>query len=255
MARAALTTMAIGCLLGGSAAGIGERQSPASPEKLDFTSTGSIAGGIFSSVAFPFKPGIATRWQEIEKNAGQLGPGNCDGDATCRTRLGILEEAVKATQSLPLAQKINAINRAVNRLIDYRSDKDVYGTLDYWAMPKEILAIGKGDCEDFAIMKMAALRSAGVPAESMALVVLRDSGRNFYHAVLAVSTSSHTYVLDNLRDVVLTDRQLPQYQALYSLGAQKAWIHGYKRGSEFAMQKRPTSLETIQPGEGIPNPS
>jgi transglutaminase-like putative cysteine protease len=164
--------------------------------------------------------------------------------------LGLLDDTAKAVRDIPLMLRAVAINTAVNRLIDYRSDKDVYGKLDYWAAPVEILTKGKGDCEDFAILKMAALKAAGVPADSMALVILRDASRNFFHAVLAVSTNSGTYVLDNLRDAVLTDRQLPQYQALYSLSAQGAWVHGYKRGSEFALQKRPTSLETVLPGEG-----
>jgi hypothetical protein len=32
-------------------------------------------------------------------------------------------------------------------------------------------------------------------------------------------------------------------------------VHGYKRGSEFAMQKRPASLDKVLPGEGVANPS
>ena len=61
--------------------------------------------------------------------------------------------------------------------------------LDYWAKPSEILAHRAGDCEDFAILKMAALLRAGIPAQSMSLVVLQDRRRKFFHAVLSVSTS------------------------------------------------------------------
>lgn len=245
---------AAACMLTGSIANVGN--SPASTDtQLDYISTGSVVTGIFASVAFPFKPGMAVRWAEIEASADKLAPEYCDGLAACRIRLSLLQDTTNAVQDQSVVGKITAVNKVINRLIDYRSDKDTYGVLDYWATPKEVLASGKGDCEDFAILKMAALRAAGLPADSMALVVLRDSSRNFYHAVLAVSTSSNTYVLDNLRDAVLTDRQLPQYQALYSLSMQKAWIHGYKRGSEFAMQKRPKSLESVQPGEGIRDPS
>jgi predicted transglutaminase-like cysteine proteinase len=166
----------------------------------------------------------------------------------------LLNDTTDAVRDLSLMRQVEAVNTAVNRLIYYKSDKDIYGKLDYWATPAEILTKGKGDCEDFAILKMAALRAVGVPAESMALVILRDASRNFFHAVLAISTNNNTYVLDNLRDTVLTDRQLPQYQALYSLSSQGAWVHGYKRGSEFALQKRPSSLETVLPGEGAPAP-
>ncbi|WP_056100995.1 transglutaminase-like cysteine peptidase [Mesorhizobium sp. Root157] len=241
-------------MLSGSLA-IPEARLASKSTQLDYMSTGSVVAGIFSSVAFPFKPGMVARWTEIEAGADGLAVEDCADLAPCRVRLSLVKDTANAVQDLSLVRKIAAVNTAVNRLIDYRSDKDVYGVLDYWATPKEILTEGKGDCEDFAILKMAALRAAGIPAESMALVVLRDTGRDFYHAVLAVSTSNNTYVLDNLRDAVLTDKQLPQYQALYSLSAQKAWVHGYKRGSEFAMQKRPASLEAVQPGEGVQDPS
>ncbi len=38
---------------------------------------------------------------------------------------------------------------------------------------------GAGDCEDFAILKMAALLHAGIPAQSMSLVVLQDRKEEF----------------------------------------------------------------------------
>lgn len=253
-AKVASTFVTATFLLSGSIAN-NAIYSPLERDQVDYITTGSVVGGVFSSVAFPFKPGMMARWAEIEAGVVRLAKDDCSDLEACRIRLNLLNDTTEAVRNLPLASKISAVNKAINRLINYKSDKDVYGVLDYWATPKEILSRGDGDCEDFAILKMAALRSAGVPAESMALVVLRDTSRDFYHAILAVSTNNNTYVLDNLRDMVLTDKQLPQYQALYSLSVQKAWVHGYKRGSEFAMQKRPTSLEAVQPGEGIQGPS
>lgn len=252
VAGAVFATALASCILAGSSIESDRFSSSRSLAELDYETTGSVATGVFASVAFPFKPNISIRWNEIEKKVSRLDAKDCGDTAACRIRLGILNETLGAVQSLPLDKKITAVNIAVNRLVEYRSDKEIYGTLDYWATPQEVLASGRGDCEDFAIMKMAVLRMAGVPSDSMALVVVRDSSRNFYHAVLAVTTNSNTYVLDNLRSSVLTDKQLPQYQALYSLSTQRAWIHGYKRGSEFAMQKRPTSLEAVRPGEGVP---
>lgn len=246
--RAIVTGMAIGCIAAMAGSNGRLRGMPAD---LDAMSTGSVTTGVFASVAFPFKPGMSTRWNEIERRSDGFASEDCDGSATCKVRLGLLRETTDAVRDLPLARRIAAVNVAVNRLIAYRSDREVYGKLDYWATPREALTAGRGDCEDFAILKMAALRGAGVPSDSMALVILRDSVRNFYHAVLAVSTSSNIYILDNLRDSVLTDRELVQYQALYSLSANKAWVHGYKRGTLFAMQQRPASLESIQPGEGV----
>ena len=219
---------------------------------LDMTTTSTVTPGLFGSVAFPFKPGVLIRWKQIEAAAAGLSPEDCGEQATCRIRLKMLRETIDAVADQPLLRKIEALNVSVNRLVRYTKDVDAHGELDYWATPSEILALGKGDCEDYAILKLAALRQAGIEAESMTLVVLRETRRNFYHAVLTVAIGGKNYVLDNMRDAVLTDRQLPEYQALYSLGTERAYVHGYKRGSEFAMQKRPASLDAVQPGEGIP---
>ncbi len=225
------------------------------PVGLDRMSTGSVPAGVFGSVAFPFKPDALAQWQNMQQALNNLTREDCAGSTTCRTRMGLLQETVAAIADAPVAKKVDAVNLAVNKLLRYDTDASIYGMLDYWATPVETLTSGRGDCEDYALLKLAALRSAGLPAESLALVVVRDAKRNFFHAVLAVSTNSQTYILDNLRDTVLPDSALPQYQALYSLGAQRAWVHGYKRGSEFAMQKRPTSLDKVLPGEGVTNPS
>lgn len=227
----------------------------APPAALDRMSTGSVSTGVFGSVAFPFKPDARAQWQRMQPALDRLSREDCAGSTTCETRMGMLQETVAATTDALITKKIEAINLAVNKLIRYDTDANVYSTLDHWAAPAETLTTGRGDCEDYALLKLAALRSAGLPAESLALVVVRDAKRNFFHAVLAVSTTSKTYILDNLRDTVLPDSALPQYQALYSLGAQRAWVHGYKRGSEFAMQKRPVSLDKVLPGEGVANPS
>lgn len=236
---------------GPTTAGISPSTAPVTPA-LDMMTTKTVATGLFGSVAFPFKPGGLVRWREVSGATSHLAAVDCAKRSGCQIRVNLLRETLAATEGKPLVGKIEALNVAVNKLVTYGKDIEVHGKFDYWATPSEILTSGKGDCEDYAILKFAALRQAGVPADSMKLVILREAKRNFYHAVLAVSVGGKTYVLDNLSNKVLTDRQLPQYQALYSLGKERAWIHGYKRGSEYAMQKRPASLEAVQPGEGIP---
>jgi predicted transglutaminase-like cysteine proteinase len=239
----------------GDAGDSGKARDDGASAGLDRMSTGSVPIGVFGSVAFPFKPDALAQWQHMRQALDRLAPEDCAGSTACRTRMELLQETVSAITNAPVAKKVDAVNLAVNRLVRYDTDADIYGTLDHWATPVETLSAGRGDCEDYALLKLAALRSAGLPAESLALVVVRDAKRNFFHAVLAVSTTSQTYILDNLRDAVLPDSALPQYQALFSLGAQRAWVHGYRRDSEFAMQKRPASLEAVLPGEGVANPS
>ena len=45
------------------------------------------------------------------------------------------------------------VNRWANRRIAYAEDIANYGARDYWASASETLRSGRGDCEDFAILK------------------------------------------------------------------------------------------------------
>lgn len=111
----------------------------------------------------------------------------------------------------------------MTRLVRYLPDN---GALDVWASPGETLSRGAADCEDYAILKMAALKEADVPKKDMSVVVVRDTSRNLYHAVLSVVIGDGYLVLDNLRGKVMSDRDLHSYTPLYSVGAAGAWIHG-----------------------------
>jgi predicted transglutaminase-like cysteine proteinase len=195
-------------------------------------------GSVFSSVAFQIGgiPGKA-RWATVS-SAGLDPAGSSIGTA------------IEAAKDKPIAQQLVAINGAVNRAITYTKDQDVYGKRDYWAKPQETLAKAKGDCEDFAILKMAALKAAGVPASSMTLVVLKDQRRNLFHAVLAVSTDRGQYILDNLRMDVPRDTALGDYQALYSMSESRTFIHGYTASSSRIVSGKTPALGAAQPGEG-----
>ena len=156
---------------------------------------------------------------------------------------------VKTAREKGFLEKLDGINRGVNGLIAYKRDKAVYGSLDHWAKPAEILKRGAGDCEDFAILKMAALLDAGIPAQSMSLVVLQDSQKGVFHAVLSVSTGSGTFILDNVRNNVVKDTSLPSYVPLYSFSTDRAWIHGSKAGSAQVAETK-GGFASIAPGEG-----
>lgn len=194
-------------------------------------------GSVFSSVAFQIGgiPGKA-RWTAVS-NAGLDPAGSAIGTA------------IEAAKGKPVQEQLSSINSAVNRTIAYTRDQEVYGQRDYWAKPQETLQKAKGDCEDFAILKMAALKAAGVPASSMTLVVLRDQRRNLYHAVLAVQTDRGQYILDNLRMDVPRDIALGDYQALYSMSGSRTFIHGYPTKSPLSASKSP-ALSAVSPGEG-----
>jgi len=215
---------------------------------VDPIQTAAIIPGVFGSVAIPMKNfPVSARWAPIYRAIDGCAGSACGGASRDFTAI------VAAARDKGFREKLDRVNRGVNRLISYKRDKAVYGRLDHWAQPAEILKRAAGDCEDFAILKMAALIDAGIPAQSMALVVLQDSQKGVFHAVLSVATGSGTFILDNVRDNVVIDNRLPAYVPLYSFSTNRAWIHGSKAGSAQVAQTR-EGLTSIAPGEGPQEP-
>jgi predicted transglutaminase-like cysteine proteinase len=96
---------------------------------------------------------------------------------------------------------------------------------DFWAVPEEFFDRG-GDCEDYAIAKYVSLRSLGVPAERLRVVVVYDRKRREDHAVLVIMAPDGMKVLDNNRKRVLDwDESSTRYRPYYSLNEQSVWIH------------------------------
>lgn len=94
-------------------------------------------------------------------------------------------------------RRIAQINRAVNAEIQAVSDSDQWGVVDRWDYPSS----GKGDCEDYVLLKRRLLIDEGFSARALLVTVVRDE-RGDGHAVLTVKTSQGEFILDNLRDGV-----------------------------------------------------
>jgi predicted transglutaminase-like cysteine proteinase len=227
--------------LGSAAVASSQKTNPG----IDPIQTAAIIPGVFGSVAlsmhnFP----VAARWSPVYKAIL-----DCTAGSACDRKNASFAEIINIAGNKGFRDKLTFVNSSINRLIAYKSDKAVYGVLDYWAKPSEILEHRAGDCEDFAILKMAALLRAGIPAQSMSLVVLQDRRRKFFHAVLSVSTGSGNFILDSLSNIVATDRDLPDYVPLYSFSTDRAWIHGSKSGAQVA--DIAGGFASIAPGEGL----
>lgn len=220
----------------------------AMPE-IDPIETGAIVAGVFNSVAIPINSfPVARRWARIMD-----GIEGCAGAGGCASGSALLDRIEHETAGKTLVEKVGIVNALVNNAIRYRTDHSLYGKLDHWAGPRETLSRASGDCEDFAILKMTALIRAGLPAKSLSLVVLRDTNRGVFHAVLAVATSSGSFILDNTRAKVVMDWDLPNYQPLYSLSQTRAWIHGTKAKNSPAIARN-DDVSTAAPGEGFAQP-
>lgn len=217
---------------------------------IDTTTTGAVPPAIFKSAALPIRNlPAAAQWQRVYAQIGRDLGSDC-ASRDCRARASRLEAAVDHAKGARFVEKLRVVNLAVNRMIDYASDRQVHGRTDYWATPSQTLDAGRGDCEDYAILKMAALKAAGVPASSMTLVVLRDRERDLFHAVLAVATDKGHFILDNAHDAVLLDSAISRYQPLFSMSRDRYWLHGTKRAPGQLVASSQTSLRGIAPGEG-----
>jgi predicted transglutaminase-like cysteine proteinase len=219
---------------------------PARPTK---PSSAPLGDSVFGTVAIPFK-----RLAALNNFAGPLaeirsGKSLDCGAGGCNAAAAAIASAETKITDASIRDKINTINFTVNHAIRYASDMDTYHVADYWAKPSEALSHQQGDCEDYAILKMAALYKAGVDLDHMTLVVLFDQRRHFYHAVLSVSVNGNNLILDNMRDEVLSDKRIAEYLPLYSIVAGRGYLHGSRDPRAQAVAAA-MPLAKVVPGEG-----
>lgn len=115
--------------------------------------------------------------------------------AECRVDVS---EPDRVAMTPKLWKTIVALNGRVNREIEAVIDQDHWGVVDRWDLPED----GKGDCEDYALLKRKRLVEAGVPRRAMLMTVVIDE-ENAGHAVLMIRTDRGDYILDNKRNAVL----------------------------------------------------
>jgi predicted transglutaminase-like cysteine proteinase len=104
--------------------------------------------------------------------------------------------------------RIGVINREINLAIVPTSDLMQWGVADRWSAPLETFTTQRGDCEDYAIAKYVALRAAGVAAEDVKLVVVRNTDAKENHAVVAVRLERDWVILDNRWLALVPDRAM-----------------------------------------------
>ena len=126
--------------------------------------------------------------------------------------------------------RLQAINEFFNRRILFRDDSEVWGQVDYWASPFEMLEKGAGDCEDYAVAKYFSLIAAGVTAQKLRLVYVRaqtggPGGAVQAHMVLAyyATPSAEPLILDNLITEVRPASRRPDLTPVFSFNAEGLW--------------------------------
>src|SRR5262245_34817879 len=94
---------------------------------------------------------------------------------------------------------LEAVNTAFNQSITPEEDRVHYGVHEYWTIPTD----GYGDCDDYVLAKRNALIELGIPVSALRIAIV-FTPRFVRHSVLIVATDHGNYVLDNLRDDIVT---------------------------------------------------
>lgn len=136
-------------------------------------------------------------------------------DAAARKFVGLSGLAAAATGRA----RIEIVNRTVNRAVRYVSDLQQHGAADLWSAPLQTLSAGLGDCEDYALAKMALLQDTGFSSQDLRILLVRDTAVGQDHAVLAVRIDGRWLVLDNRRSDLIETADLPNFMPLFAIDA------------------------------------
>ncbi len=141
-------------------------------------------------------------------------------------RLSNWQQLLENNTHLDEPDKLEAVNRLINRSVAYISDQQAWGQDDYWATPEETLRLGQGDCEDFAIAKYFALLKLGVAVERLRLTYVKALGRNSAHMVLAYypSPNAQPLILDNLNSQILPAAARRDLLPVYAFNGQGIYL-------------------------------
>jgi predicted transglutaminase-like cysteine proteinase len=178
--------------------------SPASIEPFGLDTTPVVTGELLANwagvqAAIRDDREVLARCREVTKPCPAAAQRFLDIVATGRARAG--------------RARIGVINRAINLAI--RPRRDVY-----WSPPLATLAIGAGDCKDYAIAKYFALREAGVAADDVRLVIVRNLDVGEDHAVVSVRLDGAWTILDNRSQVLVEDTKMQRVIPLFVLDQQ-----------------------------------
>lgn len=167
-----LKTCAIAAALAGGVAAL--QAAPAAPE----------ASGVEKAAYASIGPNTSVPWGWVD--FCQRYAGECDTGSAQARDVNLTAKALR---------DIARVNQWVNTHVEPETDMDHWGLADRWDYPID----GKGDCEDYALLKRKMLIELGYPRQALLMTVVKD-GDEEGHAILTVKTNRGEFVLDNLNN-------------------------------------------------------
>src|SRR6476469_3784376 len=176
------------------------------------------AAQLFGMETGPVAEGeLPEKWQHIEAAMAQdfAVVAQCHANGTCPVAAQRLIDISAEGAGRSGRARVGLINRAANLAVSPVSDELQWGVADHWSGPFETLLSNRGDCEDYAILKYAALLEAGIPKNDVKIVILKYFFPKETHAVVATRVDVQWLILDNrtltlVRDTNVT-RAIPEF--------------------------------------------
>ena len=143
--------------------------------------------------------GLLEKWHHVEAAMAQdfAVVAQCHANGTCPVAAQRLIDISAEGAGRSVRARVGLINRAANLAISPVSDERQWGVADHWSDPFETLLSNCGDCEDYAILKYAALLEAGIPQDDVKIVILKNFFPNEDHAAVATRVDGQWLILDN----------------------------------------------------------
>lgn len=136
--------------------------------------------------------------------------------------LRVLDSGEMVERNVIEYEPMDAI-RVANNSINYRTYRS--DEADYWQLPSEFALSGEGDCEDFAIAKMAYIIGHGI--YDCELVICYIKRTKEIHCVLRVFLDK-PWILDNRHKDLLTNEAFNDiYSPIFALS-----LEGWRRCAE-----------------------
>lgn len=158
--------------------------------------------------------------QRMQQAAQRLGP-------RALAALPSLQALLQPGEGSDDEARLAAVNNYFNRRIVFAEDLLVWAQQDHWASPLELLAQGRGDCEDYAIAKYFGLLAQGMPVSQLRLVYVRAQvgAQTQPHMVLAyyAQPGAEPLILDNLITELRPASRRPDLVPVFSFNSDGLW--------------------------------
>ncbi|MEA1892344.1 MAG: transglutaminase-like cysteine peptidase [Campylobacterota bacterium] len=131
----------------------------------------------------------------IQKNSGTI----------AKNRVQDYQKTITSYETISKDMQLSKVNLYLNQLLP-QHDTVIQNKEDYWASPKEFLATGFGDCEDYVIIKYFTLIKLGFNKERLFFTTAKEKYIGGYHMVLSYfkDDAKPPLILDNLSFRILS---------------------------------------------------